>query len=113
MAIRYTPWHPAPLALLYRHVLNLDLTFHLSRKTGEVTRQIDRGIGAVDSLLRTVIFSLGPQVGCFELAIAMAGTASVVVVVGVGGCVAVVVIVAAATVVVLTFCIYLSNAVVL
>ena len=46
----------------FDHVLTeLDLAWHLSRRTGEVTRVIDRGTGAVQNLLSTVVFSLGPQ----------------------------------------------------
>jgi ABC-type transport system involved in Fe-S cluster assembly fused permease/ATPase subunit len=57
------------------HVLEeLDLAWHLSRRTGEVTRVIDRGTGAVQNLLSTVVFSLGPQmVDVFAASFLLAG----------------------------------------
>ena len=47
---------------LFAHTLNLDLKFHLMRKTGEVTRVLDRGTAAVQNVLSTVIFSIGPSI---------------------------------------------------
>ena len=46
---------------LFQHVLNLDLKFHLMRKTGEVMRVMDRGTYSIQSILSTVIFSIAPQ----------------------------------------------------
>lgn len=46
---------------VFSHVLDLDLTFHLKRKTGEVTKVVDRGTNAIQNVLSTVLFSIGPQ----------------------------------------------------
>ncbi|KAK9864361.1 hypothetical protein WJX84_009107 [Apatococcus fuscideae] len=46
---------------LFQHVLNLDLKFHLMRKTGEVMRVMDRGTGSIQSILSTVLFNIVPQ----------------------------------------------------
>ena len=45
----------------FSHVLDLDLRFHLMRKTGELTRTLDRGTSAVQTLLSTTVFQVGPQ----------------------------------------------------
>ena len=39
----------------------VDLRFHLLRKTGELTRTLDRGTSAVQTLLSTTVFQVGPQ----------------------------------------------------
>lgn len=44
---------------LFAHTLDLDLKFHLMRKTGEVTRIMDRGTNALQNILSTVIFNIG------------------------------------------------------
>lgn len=49
---------------MFGHVLDLDLSFHLSRKTGEVTKVVDRGTAAIQNVLSTILFSIAPQVGC-------------------------------------------------
>ncbi len=46
---------------LFQHVLNLDLKFHLMRKTGEVMRVMDRGTSSIQSILSTVLFNIVPQ----------------------------------------------------
>ena len=46
----------------FAHMLGMDLRFHLARKTGELTRVMDRGTAAIQSLLSTVLFSILPQV---------------------------------------------------
>jgi len=45
----------------FAHMLGMDLRFHLLRKTGELTRVMDRGTAAIQSLLSTVLFSILPQ----------------------------------------------------
>eukprot|EP00891_Asterochloris_glomerata_P000737 jgi/Astpho2/737/e_gw1.00015.6.1_t len=55
---------------VFRHTLNLDLNFHLHRKTGEMTRIMDRGTSSMQSVLSTVVFSIGPQI--FDIAAACA-----------------------------------------
>ena len=47
---------------LFAHTLDLDLKFHLLRKTGEVTRIMDRGTNALQNILSTVIFNIGAPV---------------------------------------------------
>lgn len=47
---------------LFTHMLELDLNFHLHRKTGEVMRILDRGTSAIQNILSTVIFAIGPQI---------------------------------------------------
>ena len=42
------------------HLHNLSLRFHLDRKTGGITRDIDRGTRAVSSLLNYLVFSILP-----------------------------------------------------
>jgi hypothetical protein len=49
---------------VFGHVLDLDLSFHLSRKTGEVTKVVDRGTAAIQNVLSTILFSILPQVRC-------------------------------------------------
>jgi ABC-type transport system involved in Fe-S cluster assembly fused permease/ATPase subunit len=48
---------------VFGHVLDLDLSFHLSRKTGEVTKVVDRGTAAIQNVLSTILFQIVPQVG--------------------------------------------------
>eukprot|EP00798_Chlamydomonas_sp_ICE-L_P028995 gene28995-32187_t len=46
---------------VFSHVMSLDLSFHLSKKTGEVTRQVSRGTDAMQNILSTILFSIVPQ----------------------------------------------------
>ncbi|CAD7700522.1 unnamed protein product, partial [Ostreobium quekettii] len=46
---------------LFKHILEMDLTYHLHRKTGEVMRVMDRGTTAMQTILSTIIFNIGPQ----------------------------------------------------
>lgn len=57
-----TPQRRVSLAV-FGHVLDLDLSFHLSRKTGEVTKVVDRGTAAIQNVLSTILFQIVPQVG--------------------------------------------------
>ena len=45
---------------VFRHVHQLSLNFHISRRTGALSRVIDRGIKAIDFLLRYLVFSIVP-----------------------------------------------------
>eukprot|EP01062_Namystynia_karyoxenos_P063298 TRINITY_DN56119_c0_g1_i1.p1 TRINITY_DN56119_c0_g1~~TRINITY_DN56119_c0_g1_i1.p1 ORF type:complete len:688 (+),score=309.66 TRINITY_DN56119_c0_g1_i1:183-2066(+) len=45
---------------VFRHLHQLGLDFHLSRKTGELSRVIDRGVKAIDRLLLFVVFHIVP-----------------------------------------------------
>ena len=54
----------------FRHVHRLSLGYHISRKTGALSRIIDRGVKAIDFLLRFLAFSIVPLM--VELAIVAA-----------------------------------------
>ncbi|KAK6640025.1 hypothetical protein RUM43_008302 [Polyplax serrata] len=45
---------------LFRHIHTLSLRWHLSRKTGEVTRMMDRGTDSINNILSYVLFSIAP-----------------------------------------------------
>ncbi len=45
---------------LFRHLQNLDLAYHMQRKTGEVNRIMDRGADSIDTLMNTFLFTLAP-----------------------------------------------------
>lgn len=45
---------------LFRHLHSLDLEYHLSRKTGGLSRDIERGTNGVSFLLRSMVFSVVP-----------------------------------------------------
>ena len=47
---------------VFRHLHALSLGFHLSRQTGGLSRSIERGTKAIDTLLRFSIFSIVPTV---------------------------------------------------
>ncbi len=47
---------------VFSHLHNLSLHWHLSRKTGEVLRIVDRGTDSVDSLLNYVLFNIVPTI---------------------------------------------------
>jgi len=44
----------------FRHIHALSLRFHITRKTGGLSRIIERGVKGVDFLLRFLLFSMGP-----------------------------------------------------
>jgi ABC-type transport system involved in Fe-S cluster assembly fused permease/ATPase subunit len=44
----------------FRHIHALSLRYHITRKTGGLSRIIERGVKGVDFLLRILLFSLGP-----------------------------------------------------
>lgn len=50
---------------VFRHLHTLSLGFHLDRKTGALSRDIERGTGAVTGFLRMFVFNIIPVV--FEL----------------------------------------------
>ncbi len=45
---------------VFRHLLSLDIDYHLSRKTGGVARDIERGVNGAAFLVRAVVFSVVP-----------------------------------------------------
>ncbi len=46
----------------FRHVHRLSLSYHLARRTGALSRVIERGVKGVDFLLRFLVLNLGPLV---------------------------------------------------
>ncbi len=44
----------------FTHIHRLSLRYHISRKTGGLSRIIERGVKGVDFLLRFLLFSIGP-----------------------------------------------------
>lgn len=54
---------------VYSHLHNLSLRWHISRKTGEVLRIMDRGTSSVTSLLNYLLFSIFPTIADISIAI--------------------------------------------
>ena len=52
---------------VFKHLHALDLDFHLSRRTGGLSRDIERGLGGIRFLLRFMLFNILPTV--FEIAL--------------------------------------------
>jgi ATP-binding cassette subfamily B protein len=50
---------------VFRHLHTLDLDFHLSRRTGGLSRDIERGISGINFLLRFLLFNIVPTL--FEI----------------------------------------------
>ncbi len=46
----------------FTHIHRLSLRYHLTRKTGGLSRIIERGVKGVDFLLRFLLFSIGPLI---------------------------------------------------
>jgi ATP-binding cassette subfamily B protein len=46
----------------FRHIHKLSLRYHISRKTGALSRVIERGVKGLEFLLRFLLFSVGPLV---------------------------------------------------
>lgn len=51
----------------FTHIHNLSMRYHITRKTGGLSRIIERGVKGVEFLLRFMLFNLGPLI--FELAL--------------------------------------------
>ena len=47
---------------VFRHLHSLSLRYHLERRTGALTRVVERGTKSIDSMLYFLIFSIGPTV---------------------------------------------------
>lgn len=47
---------------LFEHLHNLSLRWHLSRKTGEVIRMVDRGATSIENLLSYLLFQILPTI---------------------------------------------------
>ncbi len=56
---------------VYRHLFQLPLSFHLDRRTGELSRAISRGVQAMTFLLGMVLFNLAPTAFEFILVIGL------------------------------------------
>jgi ATP-binding cassette subfamily B protein len=54
----------------FTHIHRLSLRYHITRKTGGLSRIIERGVKGVDFLLRFLLFSIGPLI--LELALTLA-----------------------------------------
>lgn len=46
----------------FRHIHNLSMRYHVSRRTGGLSRIIERGVKGVEFLLRFLLFSIGPLI---------------------------------------------------
>jgi len=67
---------------VFEHLHRLDLGFHLARRTGALSRDIERGTSGMAFLLRTLVFNIGPtllEVVLVALVLAVAFDASFVV----------------------------------
>src|SRR5262249_7102809 len=53
---------------VFTHVHNLSIRFHHGKRTGSVYRTIERGVRAIDFLLRFLAFNIAPTL--IELALA-------------------------------------------
>jgi ATP-binding cassette subfamily B protein len=56
---------------VYEHLFALSLRYHLHRRTGELSRAIERGVHSVSFLLQTGLFSLGPTILEFVLVLSI------------------------------------------
>ncbi|KAK2880338.1 ATP-binding cassette sub-family B member 6 isoform X1 [Channa argus] len=54
---------------LFAHLHALSLRWHLSRKTGDVLRSIDRGTSSINSLLSYIVFSILPTIADIVISI--------------------------------------------
>ena len=60
---------------LFQHLHSLSLRWHLSRKTGEVLRVMDRGTNSVNNLLNFVVFQILPTIADIVIALVFFVTA--------------------------------------
>ena len=54
---------------VYEHLFQLSLAYHLQRRTGELSRAIERGVKSIAFLLQTALFSMAPVLLEFVLVI--------------------------------------------
>ena len=54
---------------VFRHLHRLSLRFHLERRTGAVTKVVERGTKSIDTMLYFLLFNIAPTI--FELAIVL------------------------------------------
>ncbi len=55
---------------VFRHLHNLDLSFHLSRQTGALSKTIDRGSRGISTVMNAIVFNIAPTL--FELSLVSA-----------------------------------------
>ena len=56
-------------AKVFRHLHNLSLRFHLERRTGAVTKVVERGTKSIDTMLYFLLFNIAPTI--LELALVL------------------------------------------
>ena len=56
---------------VYEHLFALSLAYHLQRRTGELSRAIERGVKSMSFILQSGLFSLGPTILEFVLVVAI------------------------------------------
>ena len=56
---------------VFRHLFKMSLRYHLGRRTGELSRAIDRGVKAITFMLGMVLFNILPTIFEFVLVIAI------------------------------------------
>ncbi len=49
-------------ATVFRHLHNLSLAFHLERRTGAVTKVVERGTKSIDTMLYFILFNIAPTI---------------------------------------------------
>src|SRR4029450_4719533 len=49
-------------ARVFRHIHNLSLRFHLERRTGSLTKIVERGTKSIDMMLYFLLFNIAPTV---------------------------------------------------
>ena len=49
-------------AQVFRHIHNLSLRFHLERRTGSLTKIVERGTKSIDMMLYFLLFNIGPTI---------------------------------------------------
>ena len=54
---------------VFRHLHNLSLSFHLERRTGAVTKVVERGTKSIDTMLYFLLFNIAPTI--LELALVL------------------------------------------
>ncbi|CAG9466129.1 unnamed protein product [Pedinophyceae sp. YPF-701] len=78
--VLWLPINQASTRLVWQHILDqsldLDLDFHLAKKTGELLRTMERGASSLQTVLSALVFNLGPAmldlvVGCAYMAVAL------------------------------------------
>ena len=56
-------------ATVFRHLHDLSLRFHLERRTGAVTKVVERGTKSIDTMLYFLLFNIAPTI--LELALVL------------------------------------------